>query len=149
VSSTVNPGRSVLIHTDVPLAEVAVQGKNFNWNRPNCGCGQEKVWGHGFISRFIEGFPDRIWLKRYRCPRCKSIFTLLPAGVGRRFRTIISDIWVAIETRLVHFFWPNRLPRQRGGHWLRGFLAICQMDFPEEDRLTVLDRLRGNGTYFI
>lgn len=138
----------MLEHADVPLAQVAAQGKDFNWIRPNCGCGHEKVWGHGYVTRFFDGIDKPVWLKRYRCPGCARVITMIPAGFGRRYRTQIDDIWMAIKARLTTRLWPRGLPRQRGGHWLCRFLSICKMDFPEEDPLEVLDRLRGNGVHF-
>jgi hypothetical protein len=129
------------------LAQVAAQGKDFNWNRPTCGCGREKVWGHGFTARFFEGLDKAVWLKRYRCPGCGRVFTMIPAGFGRRYQSMISVIWASLEKRLSSLCWPSGLPRQRGGHWLRKFLAIYKMDFPDEDPLAVLYRLRGNGVH--
>lgn len=142
------PADQVLIHTDAPLAQVAAQGKNFKWNRPICDCGCEKVWGHGYTFRFFDGLDEPTWLRRYRCPAFRRVFTMIPSGFGRRYRTMISVIWKAIEERLRGPCWPPGVSRQRGGHWLRRFLAICKMDFPEEKHVVVLDRLRGNGVHF-
>jgi len=135
----------VIVPTDVPVAELVAHGKKFNWNRPICDCGSEKVWGHGFVARFLAGFALPVFLKRYRCPACRRVFTLLPAGYGRRFQTAIAVVASAIESRLKDFRWPPELPRQRGGHWLKRFLAVCRMNFPDEEPLAVLGRLRGNG----
>jgi hypothetical protein len=124
-----------------------VQGKKFNWNRPTCDCGCKKVWGHGFVARFFTGFLDALFLKRYRCPECRRVFILLPAGYGRRIQTVISEVWNAIESRLQTHEWPHGLPRQRGGHWLKRFLIHCRMNFAEEEPLSVLARLRSNGIH--
>lgn len=139
----------MLIPTDVSVAEIAIQGKDFNWNRPACPCGSRKVWGHGFVTRFFAGFLAGVLLKRYRCPNCRTVFTLLPEGYGRRLQTRITEISEALRSRLKHQDWPIGLPRQRGGHWLRKFLKICRINFPDDDDLLLtLGRLDGHGLHF-
>lgn len=147
VSALTTPANQVLEHTDVPVAQVAAQGKDFNWIRPKCGCGRKKVWGHGYVTRFFEGFALPLWLKRYRCPGCGTVFTMIPASFARRYQSPAATIWSSIGARLTSRSWPRGLPRQRGGHWLRKFLAVCRMDFPDDDPMTVWDRLRGNGIH--
>jgi hypothetical protein len=130
------------------VAQIATEGKDFNWNRPLCSCGSKKVWGHGFVTRFFAGYLAGIFLKRFRCPDCRTVFTMLPEGYGRRLQTRLVEIAEALVSRLEHRGWPRALPRQRAGHWLRKFLKICQMNFPEDDPLLALDRLRGHGIHF-
>ena len=141
------PANQVLQHSDVPVAQVATQGKDFNWIRPNCRCGQKKVWGHGYVMRFFDGLTLPVWLKRYRCPGCGTVFTMIPAGFSRRYQTPATTIWSSIRARLTSRSWPRGLPRQRCGHWLRKFLAVCRMDFPDDDPVVVWERLRGNGIH--
>ena len=141
------PADQVLEHTDVPVAQVAAQGKDFNWIRPHCGCGREKVRGNGYVTRFFEGFALPLRLKRYGCPECGAVFTMIPAGFTRRNQSPAATIWASIRARLTCRCWPKGLPRQRSGHWLRKFLSICRMDFPDDDPVTVWDRLRGNGIH--
>ena len=132
----------------MPVAQIATEGKDFNWNRPICPCGSEKVWGHGFVIRFFVGFIAGIFLKRFRCPNCRTVFTMLPEGYGRRLQTRIEVIVEALVSRLQHRGWPSGLPRQRAGHWLRTLLKICQMNFPDDDPLLNLAILRRRGVYF-
>ena len=139
----------MLVHTDVPLALVVKDGKDFNWNRPSCNCGGEKVWGHGYVARFFAGIVAAVLLKRYRCPNCRRVFIMMPEGYAPRYQTPARVMCDALASRLMHRGWPRGLPRQRGWHWLRKFLAICRMDFPEDDLLTVLARLRGNGVHLL
>lgn len=139
----------MLQHTDSPLAQVAAQGKNFNWIRPSCGCGRKKVWGHGFVLRFFTGLAQAVWLKRFRCPGCCRVFTMIPSGFTRRYQSPVAVIWAALRFRLTHYCWPKGLPRQRGGHWLSKFLAMCRMDFAAEDDLVVvLQRAGAQKIYF-
>ena len=140
--------QSVLVPTDVSLGDLASQGKNFNWNRPQCDCGCQKVWGHGFVRRFFAGLAEAVFLKRYRCPWCGKVFTLLPLGYGRRLQTAISVVYDSIESRIAGLKWPEGLPRQRGGHWLRRFIRVCRMNFPDEPYLATLLKVRGNGIHF-
>jgi hypothetical protein len=73
---------------------------------------------------------------------------MIPGGFGRRFQSAVATIVMAIFERLTRLIWPVGVTRQRGGHWLRKFLNICRMDFPDDEPLRVLDRLRGNGIHF-
>ena len=43
----------------MPVAQVAAQGKDFNWIRPNCGCGHKKVWAMATSRGFLKGSPCR------------------------------------------------------------------------------------------
>lgn len=131
----------VVQHTDALLTEVASQGKNFKWNRPSCPCGSKKVWGHGFVARYFDGFPAIVYLKRYRCPSCRTVYTMLPKGFVKYASSSVTSIWATLRHRLTHYFWPKKVPRQRAGHWLRRFLIICCLNYPEEPPILILDRL--------
>jgi|GEM_PF-3771655 hypothetical protein len=94
--------QTVLIPTDIPLAEVASLGRNCNWNRPSCSCGSEKVWGHGYVTRYCVGLASALLLKRYRCPLCGRVFTMIPADSGRRIQSPVSAVLGAIRSRFSH-----------------------------------------------
>ncbi len=47
----------------------------------------------------------------------------------------------ALLSRLAQWRWPQLVPRQRGGHWLRKFVAKALMDFPGEHHVDLLRRL--------
>lgn len=138
VFRTERPEADCVNPTDIPLAEVASLGRNCKWNRPSCSCGSEKVWGHGYVTRYFVGLASALLLKRYRCPLCGRVFTMIPADSGRRIQSPVSAVLGAIRSRLSHQGWPHAVPRQRATHWLRKFLQMCRLHFPEDDPLTVL-----------
>jgi hypothetical protein len=65
---------------------------------------------------------ERCWLRRYRCPVCRLILRLRPAGYFPRFQASIETIRQSLAYRFYHHLWPPGSSRQRQGHWLRAFL---------------------------
>lgn len=120
----------MLEHTSVELPELYEAGKSYNWKRPSCRNGCQKIWGHGYVMRYFEGYSQPFWLKRYRCPTCSTVITMAPAGFYPRFQTSIRKVFAVLSHRLRAFRWPPGTIRQRAGHWLRKFLVKLQMDFP-------------------
>jgi len=139
----------MIVHTNVTVDELAKVGKAFNWNRPSCCNGCPKMWSHGFVGRYFEGFADLIWLQRWRCPECGCVVIMMPKRFFRRFQTSIDRIFHALRCRLQSGRWPPGLPRQRAGHWLSRFSVKCRMDFPTEHPLFVLERLFAIGANFL
>jgi len=99
-------------------------GKEFPWERPErCPrCGNCRIWGHGFVEAYFDKIRKTIWLRRYRCPRCRTVIKLKPSGYFRRFQSSIETIRESIAHRLYHHLWPPGSSRQRQGHWLRSYL---------------------------
>lgn len=149
VATPSTPATFVLVFTDVLVDEIATQGKSFKWIRPSCSCGCLKVWGHGYRSRFVANFAEALLLKRFRCPRCRKVFTLLPEGFCRRYQTAGTEMGRALAARFAHRGWPRGFPRQRAGHWMRKFLCRCRMDHPADDPAVVLRRLLLDGIHFL
>ncbi len=117
-------------HTDVDLSVLYEAGKSYNWERPSCRNGCQKVWGHGYVQRYFAGYPECFWLKRYRCPTCHEVITMQPLGFFKKYQSSIQQIFKALKHKLATLRWPLGTPRQRGGHWLRKFMAKLNMDFP-------------------
>jgi hypothetical protein len=137
----------VLIFTNASVEDIAAQGKAFKWERPCCPKGCGKVWGHGHVARYLLALI--VLLRRFRCPTCGVVITLVPAGFCRRYQTPGAEMAAALASRLEHCGWPRDIPRQRAGHWLRKFLSICRMDHWADDPLVVLTRLLGDGIHFL
>ena len=136
-------------HTDVELSLVYEAGKSYNWKRPSCPNGCKKVWGHGFLRRYFERFPNPVWLKRDRCPTCAVVITLLPRGFLPRHQSSVRQIYDALLVKLETFRWPPLVPRQRGGHWLRRFINLVNMDFSGLSPPIVLkDRFEKGQNFF-
>jgi hypothetical protein len=119
----------MLNHNDVDLNQLSTEGKNFKWKRPICPKCSGKVWGHGFVLTFFNGFPDLLFIKRYRCPSksCRKVIIMRPSGFWKKFQTNIEEIFNALVDRLEGLSWPLGVPRQRGGHWLRKFINKMKM----------------------
>lgn len=74
---------------------------------------------------------------------------MVPQGFCRRFQTAGLVMAKALEARLASRLWPRGFSRQRGGHWLRKFLNLCRMDYPDEEPLAVLRGLVADGVHFL
>jgi len=96
----------------------------FNSKRPNCCCGAEKVWAHGWVERSIDD-QERCRLRRYRCPKCRTMFQDRPSSHWPFLRFGIVVIFHSLFDRLRNGRWPRTTPRQRGGHWLRRLRDLC------------------------
>lgn len=103
------------------LKEIFNKGRDYPWPRPEiCPCCKDpKLWGHGFVESYFDGFRDGLVLRRYRCPLCGCIVKLRPKGYFSRFQASISTIRCSISHRLKKGRWPPGLSRSRQGHWLR------------------------------
>jgi hypothetical protein len=101
---------------------LAKRGRDFPWRRPKrCPrCQGPRLWGHGFVSRYFEGFCEPLSLRRYRCPDCGVVLCLRPAGYWKRFQSSIETIRRVLFHRLRTGRWPPGSHPPRGRHWLRG-----------------------------
>lgn len=120
-------------HASVDLKIVAIQGKKFNWKRPQCSNGCRKMWGHGFTLRYFSGFSDALFIKKYRCPTCHAVVTMIPDQYWPQFQTSITEIYNAINIRLSSYKWPSWVTRQRAGHWMRKFITFIKMNYNLEE----------------
>lgn len=113
----------------VSIKEIVRCGKAFPWPRPEqCPrCGHWRLWGHGFVSAYFEGYWEPLWLRRYRCPNCRGILRLKPSGYLPRFQTPLESIRQSLAYRFYHHVWPPGSSRQRQGHWLRSFVGKAKV----------------------
>jgi hypothetical protein len=105
----------------VKLKEIFDKGRAFPWPKPEAclRCRDSKLWGHGFVESYFDGFNDALLLKRYRCPSCGCILKLKPSGYFNRFQASIKTIRFNLSYRLTNGRWPCGLSRSRQSHWLR------------------------------
>ena len=125
----------MIVFVVVNLKEIVLSGKDYNWVRPErCPkCGSVRVWGHGFVLSYFDGFVKGVFLKRYRCPDCKCIMKMKPDGYFSRFQAPVEKIVSSIENRLLKGKWGSTaLSRSRKRHWLsalkRKTMAILGTD---------------------
>jgi hypothetical protein len=96
------------------------------------------MWGHGYVARYFLNFVKQIFLKRYRCPCCKAVVTVRPEDYLPYVRTPSAAIHKTLQIKISTGFWPTDCTRQRGGHWLRQFVAHAKMSC-ETNLLKFLD----------
>jgi hypothetical protein len=141
------------MYVTLRLEDLFRLGKNFKWERPmGCLKCKGKLWGHGFSARYFQGFPGVLWIKRWRCSICRAVLTSRPEGYWPRIQSSIQAIFGALRVRLTIYRWPPGTSRQRGWHWLWGFLARLQRQ-PEwrsgDDLKEALERGRSSGLRFV
>lgn len=128
----------MILFCKITLEILSAEGKNHKW--PPCKCEKchANMWGHGFVARYFSNL-CQIFMKRYRCPRCKIVVTTRPEGFWPRIRSSTQAIYQTLRYRISFGTWPPEIPRQRGGHWLRRFSVHARMSC-ETDILTFLNR---------
>ncbi len=102
------------------LNEIYDQGRKFNWIKPDqCPrCGSVRIWGHGYVTAYFDGFAQGFWLRRFRCPDCHCIIRMKPKGYFPRFRATIHTIRSCLNRRLTGGKWNVAISKSRQRHWL-------------------------------
>ncbi len=105
----------------VSIKEIVARGRDFPWPRPEAcpRCEGRRVWCHGFVSAFFDGFSEQVFLRRYRCPECRCVMRARPSGHFKRVQASIETVRSSIAFRLEHGRWPAGISRSRQGHWVR------------------------------
>ena len=120
IDSQQKDGLMVLFFS-VVLKELLEKGRDYPWPKPaRCPrCGACRLWGHGYVSGFFDGFNQSLLLKRYRCPDCRSVMRCRPAGYFKRFQSSIETIRESIRSKAEKGRWLQGISRSRQGHWWR------------------------------
>lgn len=139
---------TLILHFVVEVKRLVEEGKDFCWPRPErCpGCEGRRLWGHGYVQRYFEGWSEGIWIKRYRCPDCRAVHTLRP---GRFYKGFYYSIWTILGSllnRIIHGRWVRCLSRQLQQYWWRGLRRQASrfQNVKVPNRVT-LGRLLGEG----
>ena len=122
----------MILHIDLDLKHVDRLGRNYPWPRPkHCRCGSSRLWGHGFVWMFFDGFSMALEIRRYRCPLCGCVIRLRPEGYFKRHHTDTSTIRRTMVQRIGTGHWPADWAANRGRHWLlalkRNTIAVLGM----------------------
>ena len=114
----------MIIFVDVNLKKILRLKKKFPWPRPRIcpNCMAHKVWRHGFVLAYFDGFNSGILLRRYRCPNCSTVIRMRPAGYLPRFQSSIKTIRSSIVNKVMKQKWLSILDRTRQQHWFRGLV---------------------------
>jgi len=140
----------MILSVCVKLNRIFVQGRNFQWTKPDCcpRCLSQRLWGHGFVAAFFDGFNQALLLRRFRCPDCGCIIRMKPWGYFHRFQAPIATVRSCLQARLSGGKWPKGPSTCRQRHWLsalkRKSLALfgIGMDLMDAfDRLIRTDRI--------
>jgi transposase-like protein len=109
----------MILSVCVKLNEIYSQGRKFNWTKPDAcpRCGSVRLWGHGYIMRYFDGFANGLLLRRYRCPDCGCVIRMKPEGYFPRFQARIDTIRRCLARRLTGR-WCCGMSTSRQRHWL-------------------------------
>lgn len=111
----------MVIFFPVILKQLFHLGRFFPWPKPELcpRCGSHRLWGHGFVAAYFDGFDQPFSLKRYRCPNCGCVLRLRPSGYFKRFQSSIDTIRCSIAQKTTAGRWLPGLSRSRQNHWFR------------------------------
>ena len=143
-----NKSRKMILFVCAKLKDIYEQGKNFKWERPSrCPrCKSVRVWEHGFVTAYFDGFDGYFFLRRFRCPDCACVIRMKPEGYFNRFHAAIDTIRSCLNRRLTCGKWNPFIEKSRQRHWLlalkRNTMAIFGLG---HDLLRAFDRLVGMG----
>ena len=114
----------MIIFVCVKLKEIFDKQRDYAWPKPDlCPCCRmSKLWGHGFVPAYFDGFAGQIHLRRYRCPGCGCVIRLRPRGYFRRMQASIRTVRLGLFERIVKGRYLSGLSRSRQRHWLNGLV---------------------------
>ncbi len=136
-------------HVEICLKLIFERGRDYPWERPgSCPrCQNYRVWGHGFVPRYFDGFSDCLLMRCYRCPACGCVITARPTSHFRYVRCRIETIRSHLKERLSTGRWPpGPLARSRLRHWLANLkrqVQACLTSTWAFGLLAGFDELRG------
>jgi hypothetical protein len=119
----------MLYYCPISISKLKKLKKNYPWIRPvSCYRCNNQLWGHGFVLRFFNQMSEALFIKRWRCPKCKITLTCRPNLYWRRYQETISNIYDTLIFKIIHYKWPPGVSRQRGGHWLKKFISKAKIN---------------------
>jgi len=140
----------LIVFVAAKLKEIFRKGRNYIWTKPAIcpRCKGGKVWGHGFVTAYFDGFDDCLYLRRYRCPACGCVIRMKPCGYFNNYQASIETIRSRISNRLKTGRWPPGLSHTRQDHWLRALIKSVHVYLGNQwkDRLIeAFDRFLEKG----
>ncbi len=108
----------------IDLKELYKKGRAYPWKRPGkCPhCGSYRLWGHGFVLAYFDGFINALILKRYRCPDCGKVFRCRPVVYFPRFQASVDTIPTSISSKAINGKWLRGISGTRRRHWYMALL---------------------------
>lgn len=134
---------SLVLYFSVEVKELFALGKSYPWEKPRrCqACAGGRLWGHGFATRYFEGFSEALWIKRYRCPECGAVHSARPESYASRFRQRSSEILRSLANKISVGKWLSSITRQNQQYWLKA--ARRKLSTYSNVRLPTLKALEG------
>lgn len=123
-NTSLTKGARMIITVCVKIKEIIEKGTDYPWPRPEIclRCRGSKVWGHGHVPAWFDGFGKVLDLRRWRCPACGCVIKMKPCGYFKKFQASIETIRSHISHRLKTGRWPPGLLYTRQDHWLRALI---------------------------
>ena len=123
----------MVIFFPVVLKVIFVRGRDYLWPKPDScpRCNSGRLWGHGFVPAYFDGFDQPLFLKRYRCPNCGCVIRLRPKGYFKRFQSPITTIRKSISHKSESKTWLPGISRTRQCNWLRSLKRRIKAYFGE------------------
>ena len=115
----------MVIFFSVILKELFLLGRDYSFPKPaSCPrCNGFRLWGHGFVAAYFDGYDQPFFLKRYRCPDCRCVLRLRPEGYFKRFQAPITTIRSTVALKARGGKWVAGIGRSRQRHWFR---SLCK-----------------------
>lgn len=115
----------MIIYFPVIIKELFNLGRDYPWTRPDSclRCNGCRLWGHGFVSAYFDGYDQPFSLKRYRCPDCGCVLRLRPEGYFKRFQASVATIRSSVVKKAETGEWITGISRTRQCHWFR---SLCK-----------------------
>jgi len=76
--------------------------------------------------RYFSEVSSGVWLKRYRCDDCRTVFTLRPTDYPPGIQYPWDQIKKSILAKAKGEIFRRDLPRQNQQYWFKAFLYQCQ-----------------------
>jgi hypothetical protein len=129
----------------IVLEKLQALGKEYPWNCPGyCPkCRSKRLWGHGYVIRYFQGFAEGLYLKRWICPDCGSVHTLRPKTHQARIQyskhIIRESLIVKLSTMKFSEKWVYRQVQQHWWRNLKRWFASRSLDYSPQEMLDHLE----------
>jgi hypothetical protein len=109
---------------NINVKEIIKLGKKYPWKRPErCPvCMDTRLWGHGYVCRYLEKCEQLVYLKRYRCPDCRSVHTCRPGEYWKGFFYSIQSIIRSLIHKIRYNSYLTDISRQVQSYWYKGLM---------------------------
>jgi hypothetical protein len=147
----INPSKptSLVNFVQLTVKHLFEMGRDFLWPKPErCPRCRGRIWGHGFVPAYFDGYDQPLCPKRYRCPDCGCVIRVRPQGYFKRFQASRLTIRDCLAYWLHQQCWkpgPSPPPQR---HWvkaLRRHLVLQEGLKRIPDLLAGFDRLWDLG----